>query len=456
MAQRIIDTQTLRQTQTAAGSEEEAARKAPWSLRVLRSPDRSVVGGSYPIVPELTLGRLGGAQVSLVVGDPNLSRMHLSLRRCGNEAVLQVTDHESKNGTWLNGERLLGAVYAAAGAVLRMGNTLAVVEDAPAAGPDAADAAFLGASPATRLVVEQLRKLAPGNLPVLLEGETGSGKEVAARRLHDLSGRRGGYVAVNCAALPEHLVESALFGHVRGAFTGATAENAGLVAAAAGGTLFLDEVGELPLELQPKLLRLLENAEYAPVGSSRTLQCTARIVAATNRSLHAEVERGAFRLDLLARLQGYRLELPPLRERRGDILLLLERFWADSPLGRAGALTTEAAEALLLYGWPMNVRELRQLAHRLALLHTGPDPIRAAALPPEMRVPSRSLSVDPASAAEALPRRGTPDRETLIRLLRESGGNVQHLANVLHRDRKQVYRWLERYGIQPDDYREGG
>jgi anaerobic nitric oxide reductase transcription regulator len=249
-------------------------------------------------------------------------------------------------------------------------------EDAPAlAMPADADWEITAHSRAMRQLLKESRVVAESDLPVLLLGETGVGKELFARRLHRLSPRREKpLVQVNCAALPETLAESELFGHVRGAFSGATGERAGRVEAAQGGTLFLDEVGELPLPLQAKLLRTLQNGEIQRLGSDRPRKVDVRVIAATNRDLRAAVRDGHFRADLYHRLSVYPLPIPPLRERRDDVLPLAGRFLElnRARLGlRSLRLSTEAERALLAYGWPGNVRELEHVIGRAALRAAG-------------------------------------------------------------------------------------
>jgi sigma-54 specific flagellar transcriptional regulator A len=219
---------------------------------------------------------------------------------------------------------------------------------------------------------------------VLLTGETGTGKEVFARSIHDQSARAGkALVPVNCGAIPEALLESELFGHVRGAFTGATSSRRGRIAAAHGGTLFLDEIGELPLSLQVKLLRVLQERSYEPVGSTEPVPADFRLVAATNRDLAAEVAAGRFRRDLYYRLLVCPVEVPPLRARNGDVLRLFNHFWAAR--GERRPIDPAVLEALSGYDWPGNVRELENLVERLAVCAEGPV-IRVTDLPATLRV----------------------------------------------------------------------
>ncbi len=232
-------------------------------------------------------------------------------------------------------------------------------------------------------LVRTCRRIAASDATVLLTGETGTGKEVFARHIHEHSGRRGrALVPVNCGAIPEALLESELFGHVRGAFTGAVASRRGRIAAADGGTLFLDEIGELPLSLQVKLLRVLQERSYEPVGATESVPADFRLVAATNKDLAAEVAAGRFRRDLYYRLLVCPIEVPPLRARNGDATRLFQHFW--SARGERRPLDPAVLEALSAHDWPGNVRELENLVERLAVCAEGPV-IRLTDLPPSLR-----------------------------------------------------------------------
>jgi DNA-binding NtrC family response regulator len=229
--------------------------------------------------------------------------------------------------------------------------------------------ALLGHSQRITLIRGQLERLGPSRTPVLLQGESGTGKEVAARELFDAA-PRGHFVPIDCGSLVGPLMESELFGHTRGAFTGASEAKRGLIELASGGTAFFDEVGDLPLELQVKLLRVLQEREFRPVGSLQRVQVDIRIVAATHRDLAREVAAGRFREDLFHRLNVVRLTLPPLRERREDIPLLVEHFL--STVGRPYTLDAEATNAIMAYDWPGNIRELKNCIDRMVAFNSGP------------------------------------------------------------------------------------
>jgi transcriptional regulator with GAF, ATPase, and Fis domain len=307
---------------------------------------------------------------------------------------------------------------------------------------------------------ERVRTVARAAVPVLILGETGVGKELVAGEVHRESGRRGPFVAVNCAALPAELVESELFGHVKGAFTGATGESKGLFGEADGGTLFLDEIGEMPFALQAKLLRALATGEVRAVGAATARTVDVRVVAATNVLLDAAVEEKRFRGDLHARLLGSVVPVPPLRERRADILVLVDHFLAAE--GCAVEPTPDAAEALLVHRWPYNVRELEQIVRAAA-----PDAREAGALgldqlPPPLRAPLAARTgpkATPPPPAE-LPillrvrRDGTPNADELREVLTHFEGNVAQVAAYFGRDRRQVYRWAERLGVELAAFRD--
>jgi DNA-binding NtrC family response regulator len=296
---------------------------------------------------------------------------------------------------------------------------------------------FIGASRAVQEVYALVHRAAAAPYPVLVTGESGTGKELIARALHQLSGRDGRFVAVNCAALPEHLLESELFGHERGAFTGADREKPGLLEAANRGTLFLDEVTELPPALQPKLLRALEEGEVRRLGSTAARRFDVRFVAATNRDLEEQVAEGRFREDLFWRLNVLHVHLPPLRQRAADIPLLAEHFLGGRPL------THDAMAVLAAYPWPGNVRELRNALERAATLATSQE-IRVADLPPRLRD-----AADPTVSIADATRRQLPLRELernyILEVLRQTGGNKSRTAEILGLDRKTLYRKLEEY-----------
>ena len=290
-------------------------------------------------------------------------------------------------------------------------------------------------------------RAAASDLPVLILGATGAGKELLARRIHERSGRRGELVAVNCATFNRELLGSELFGHVKGAFSGAAGPRKGLFQRADGGTLFLDEVAELPPDQQAALLRVVQEGRVRPVGADRERPVDVRIVAATHRDLEVRQREGRFREDLLSRLSAVTLRLPGLAERREEVLPLFREFLG----GGAPPLTTAAAEALLLYGWPRNVRELQQAAQGARLFAPEVEAIDLALLP----MPVQRAAGPQAAPEEAAAAPGRPTRAELAARLAEHGGNVAAVARALGEHRQQVYRWLERFGLDPADHRPG-
>ncbi len=348
------------------------------------------------------------------------------------------------------------------------------------------DGSILGTSRPIATIRELIARVAPTDVTVLVTGESGTGKELAARSIHQLSARaRAPFVAINCGAIPSELLESELFGHVRGAFTGATRDRDGLFAAAKGGTLFLDEVGDAPLHVQVKLLRVLQERRYLPVGATTEREADVRVLAATNRDLRADVVRGRFREDLFFRLHVVPLEMPPLRERREDIVLLAEVFLERASARHklpVPALSPDAVDWLLQWSWPGNVRELANLmeaatvlasgtelrAHALARLagaSTKPAPTATTSATSDERdsVPNLNSgeSIDPVRVltdpSRPLPSlkdaRDAFERAYIAEVLRRANGNVTAAARVAGRNRTDFYDLLRRHGLR---WREGG
>jgi DNA-binding NtrC family response regulator len=303
---------------------------------------------------------------------------------------------------------------------------------------------MVGSSLPMRALFERIARVALSPAPVLITGESGTGKELVARAVHRASGRAEIY-AVNCGAIPDQLLESELFGHVRGSFTGATTDKRGLFHAADGGTLFLDEVGELPLSLQPKLLRALETGEVRRVGEVQSRRLDVRIVAATNRDLAVDVEEGRFRDDLFWRLRVLHLEIPPLRERPGDIRLVMEwylRRRAGSPFG-VKRLSRGAEDLLVGYHWPGNVRQLLNTLESLLVFAAGAE-IEVADLPVEIQRASANREVIGTAADRGLAL-AELEREYIFEILRRTGGNKSRAAELLGIPRRTLYRRLEEY-----------
>jgi len=423
------------------------SKQAQRALRavVVYSPDSGAPGRSFQI-GERTLSVGRGDDVAITIRDDRISRGHCSFEWDGGLGVPVVVDHGSSNGTLVNGaaQRRVGLEP---GHIIRVGDTLIVIEEVAGEGlVDDTASTLKGSSVALGRLRHGIRTAAPTMLTVLVLGETGTGKELVATEIHRLSNRHGDLVTVNCAAIPTTLAESTLFGHVRGAFTGASTDRQGLFTQADRGTLFLDEVGELAMELQAKLLRVLEDQLVTPVGSSRSQEVDVRVVAATNVALEQAVDDGRFRSDLLARLDDWPLPTPALRDHPVDILPLFTGF-----IGRTSEITPDVAEALLLHDWPRNVRELGRLARRLGVAIAPDQPIDLTDLPESIADGLRMRREQ--TQADAVPK--TPlTRESIIEALQQVDGNVTQAATVLGCGRKTLYRRLKDFAIDPEKYRE--
>ncbi len=417
-----------------------------------------LAGQIVPLKPGLTLGRSPEADVASIFHS-TISRRHASVET-GMGGILCLHDRGSRNGSRVNGVRHELPAPLSIQTVVRLGDVLAVVDEAGNQG-FGQDPVLPGRSARMARLRELLSRAAPDPAPVLVIGETGTGKERLAREVHARSGRAGPFVALNCAELTPHLIESQLFGHERGAFTGASSAQPGLFVAADGGTLFLDELGELPLDLQPKLLRVLQEGEVRPLGRVSGRKVDVRVVAATNRDLPELVERDLFRRDLFARLSLWELRLPPLRERRQDILhwaeLLLAAWNRERASNVALTFLPDAAERVLLHDWLDNLRGLDRLVHRLAsfepdrpiglraLAEAMPElgPVSSASEPPR---PSPGDTGPPRTSESQAPRQ-RPTREELLEIYRATGCSVRATSKHFGKDRRQIYRWLESYGI---------
>jgi DNA-binding NtrC family response regulator len=414
------------------------------SLRVsLRGRSRVEVGRGE----RRDLAGAGDASVQLTVPDPWMSGYHAELVCALGEWTIR--DAGSRNGIVRNGARVTHATLVD-GDVLEIGHTFFVFvaeEPEPATTGPGLDG-LQTYHPELAAELAALAKLAPSRVCVMLSGETGTGKEVVARALHTASRRTGAFVALNCAAIPASLVESELFGHVRGAFTGAAESSPGVIRAADGGTLFLDEIAELSLAAQASLLRVLETSEVRPVGGAHAAPIDLRTITATHGKIAALTDAGRFRQDLLARLAGYTVELPSLRARRLDLgnicATLLPRF---APPGSAPRLTRQAARALIAYDWPHNIRGLAKALETGLVL--GGGEIDLVHLPPDVR----ASTAHGAAPAALLTANQTQHRDQLVALLRQHKGNVAVVARELGKAEMQVRRWLRRYGIDLTSFR---
>jgi DNA-binding NtrC family response regulator len=389
----------------------------------------------------------------LVIDDPFISARHLKIVR--RDGLFQIVDQSSTNGTWLGGTRIYDAEVPV-GTLLRVGESDVFLE--PARRKDAASFhGIIGADPSMRQLAELIERVAPSAAAIAILGESGTGKELVARAIHERSARvEKPFIPVNCAAISRELIESELFGHEKGAFTGATLARAGAFEEADGGTLFLDEIGELPLELQPKLLRALESGEVKRVGASRPGHVDVRVVAATNRDLLQAVGEGKFREDLYYRLCVVPLHLPPLRSRKTDLTALAEHFIrAFAPRGQAVKLTPAAMERLRAHPWPGNVRELRNVVHRALLLRRGPT-IDAAdiAFDQEMNADTGIPvpAIPPGVTLEEMVAR--LERQIIENALRQYQNNRERVARELGIARSSLFKRLREWGLSRGDESE--
>lgn len=419
-------------------------------------------------ITRIDLGRHDGASIEVVradggilrvaLPDPKVSSRHGSLHvrgAHGPRPTLGVVDHGSKNGTFIDDERVTGEHPRE----LRPREALVVGSTLLAFLPDAAPSPeeqpgrawpFPTTNVAFARELEKLGLLAATSLPVLLLGETGVGKEVVARALHERSGRPGAFIAVNCGAIPTTLVEAQLFGHKKGAFSGATDDAPGFFRAAHRGTLFLDEVGDLPLAAQPALLRALQEGDITPVGAATSQKIDVRVLAATHVPLDDLVAEGRFRADLYARLRGYVTTLPPLRDRPEDLGWLVARIAESQHLDLA--LAGDAVRYLYQHRWPMNVRELSHAlltACHLARDESGRALIRVEHLPSndDARGKASAIQVAAPTPPRALDEADQAIRDEVARRLRESGGNVSQVARDMGKARQQIQRWMRRFRL---------
>jgi transcriptional regulator with AAA-type ATPase domain len=418
----------------------------------------------------ISIGRDENADVCLQAA--GVSRHHADFVRQG--PVYAIRDCGSTNGTYVNGVRVEHGALSP-GDVLRLGDVIGVVArvdaDFDPTSPDVLDEVpEVVFGPGLFVQLGAIRRAAPSDLPVVIVGETGSGKEFIAKAIHALSKRPGELHAVNCAALPTALAEAELFGYRKGAFTGAERPAVGHVRAADGGTLFLDELAELPLPIQAKLLRVLQDKQVTSLGETRPVNVSVRFVAAVQVPISTLVAQQRVREDLAMRLNGLVVELPPLRARRVDIAVLLSHFLRQHSGGRPPALETRLVEDLLLYSWPGNVRELELTVRKLLILHGHEPKLRRHMLPSSMRNTTsafgperiRDRAIDAGNSGATASNRREHEFSKLVRELKNNGNNLTRAAVAIGVSRQRAYRLLggksvaEVVAASPDEAPQSG
>lgn len=422
----------------------------------------------------------------LVLEDDTVSRNHCRIWLEGDHYM--VTDLQSTNGTFVNRVRVREA-FLKADCTITLGKTdiqFAPVDERLNIMPSDKQrfGEIIGRNAALREIYTILEKIAPTDATVIIDGETGTGKEVVARTVHQQSRRREGpFIVFDCGAVPENLIESELFGHEKGAFTGALATRQGVFELANGGTVFLDELGELALDLQPRLLRVLEQREVKRVGGQKTTKVDVRVIAATNRDLQKEVKAGRFREDLFYRLSVVRVSLPPLRERKEDLPLLIKHFLKNGNFNRSATgerkvsqISREALDRMVAYEWPGNVRELHNVVER-AVSFADTDTLELRDLPEHVAQPRSSPTIAAARSPEPIVAPGMPvqhdaasapqavqlgeatfkdakekwvasfERDYIAQLLKKNNLNISHAAREADIDRKYFRKLMKKYGL---------
>ena len=450
------------------------------SHRPLRPEPRIIDLGE---LAELRLGRadeehlepLDGGAYRWGLVDSWMSSDHAAVVRLGDNASFELVDHGSTNGSFVNGRKVSRHQLQDRDLVELGQNFFSffcepvhdpqeVLQRAYSGGPVTSTTS---ACPAVLDIFGRLEDIAPTRIPLILRGESGTGKEVMTSVIHDRSSRSGNFVALNCAAIPEGLIESELFGHRKGAFTGALSDKKGLVEEAEQGTLLLDEIGDMPLPAQAKILRLLQEQTFTRVGDTRARKADVRFVAATHRDLEDMVEKQTFRGDLYARLNGLTLRLPPLRERKEDLGILLALF-LERHGGQALTVEHEVYRGLMSYEWPFNIRELEKTVVTAVALARRGGAVAGAHMPEavqrHMDPGASSPAPEPASPAAAglpaahpvVPRNVGDDelRQLLEQALIANAGNISAVARELGHTRKQIHRWMKRVEIDPESFRQ--
>jgi DNA-binding NtrC family response regulator len=460
---------------TYVGGRAAGVRVRRCRLDVLSGPDKGKCRAFE--APAIRIGARRGAD--LEINDAKVSGLHCEIRL--DERGYRLVDLDSTNGTYVGSLRV-NDCYITPGSVIQLGSTKLRFEPLGESveveiSPDDRLGGMVGRSVQMRELYARLTKISVSDATVLITGETGTGKELVAEAVHEHSARKAGpFVVLDCGSIPQNLIESELFGHERGAFTGATQAHAGAFERAHRGTVFLDEIGELPLAMQPKLLRVLERKEVRRVGGSATNSVDIRVVAATNRDLGVEVNRGRFREDLYYRLAVARLHVPPLRERRDDIPPLIDFFFSVTPGGQGARLEPATIELMMKHDWPGNVRELRNVIERAVLLSDATagggialsrtaiggrksSDANAATTPAAAGAGSDpfALAIDTSIPFKVAKQALVEDfeRRYIRRLLDEHSGNISAAARAAGIDRMSIHKMLHRLGLDNPRGRDG-
>ncbi len=454
-------------TRQIVHDEEEDEEPLHAELRlVFVGPGKIQEGPPYRLTDQkkLSIGRKDSCDIYLP--DATASEQHATIWPVLTAQGWQVElrDSGSSNGTTVNGQKVK-SVRLQDGDAIRIGSSFLIYRVHRVADDDTKIPELIGCSPAMRHLRKQIEVFAPTSAVILLQGESGVGKEVAAQALHTFSKRRGPMVATNCATIEKSLADSTLFGHVKGAFTGAVDDQIGLFQRAAQGTLFLDEVGELEPPVQSKFLRAVDTLTFARLGSVTVLKTDARVIAATKVDLQQAVQNGRFRDDLFYRLAGVRLHIPPLRERKEDILLLVQHFVQKR--NPQLVISTALAEALLDYSFPGNIRELKSLIEKAiaVAVSRGSAELKLSYCRDQLEEKDTSLRgvrdtsmlhdaesrPQPESAEDqaAEPVKGRPTREELLSILNRCDWKILRVSKLTQWDRHTIRRWIKHYELTP-------
>ncbi len=471
----MVAEKTLKRDPTAMPGDDEPAR--PHLFVILECQRPRSGGARYALdgVDEVVVGRGatrsatrekegGTTRLMLRFPDPLMSGTHARLARTNDG--WEVVDLGSTNGTYVSGAKVPRADVDDA-ELFELGSTLFVVRHelpTPADATPNVESHSLGGRahgfatllPSYSRLMRALLQMAITEMPILLLGESGSGKEVLAAGIHAVSGRKGDLVAVNCGGIPENLVEGQLFGHIKGAFSGALRDEPGFVRASDKGTLFLDEIGDLPRTSQAALLRVLQEREVTPVGSTKATKVDLRVVSATHRRVDLGAS-DAFRSDLYARVAGYTHHLAPLRDRKEDLGMLIADLLERLAPSRDVRVTPAFGRALYHFDWPLNVRELLH-ALKAAAVFAEEGPLDVKHLPEPIRN-SRPARVAESSSTEGVSTRPLTEEENLLKTkveetLAATHGNVSEVARSMGKTRMQVHRWMRRFGLDPEAYRK--